>query len=93
MRAVISAAKKVAGSTIPGLLLGETGTGKEVLSRFIHEAGPRSKRPMICVNCGSIPAQLVESTLFGHERGAFTHAVQQQKGERSASICSTDSTR
>jgi DNA-binding NtrC family response regulator len=80
MRAVIAAAKKVSGSTIPVLLLGETGTGKEVLSRFIHDSGPRSKKPMICVNCGSIPGQLVESALFGHERGAFTHAVQQQKG-------------
>jgi len=80
MRAVVETAKRVARSSIPVLLSGETGTGKEVLSRFIHETGPRGRKPMICVNCGSIPAQLVESTLFGHERGAFTHAVQQQKG-------------
>ena len=56
MRAVIEAARKVARSMIPVLVLGETGTGKEVLSRFIHEVGPRRKGPMICVNCGSIPA-------------------------------------
>jgi transcriptional regulator with PAS, ATPase and Fis domain len=62
------------------ILHGETGTGKEVLARLIHESGPRRERRLVRVNCGAIPAQLVESTLFGHEKGAFTGAVQQQKG-------------
>jgi transcriptional regulator with PAS, ATPase and Fis domain len=62
------------------LLHGETGTGKEVVARAIHEQSERRARPMICVNCGAIPLQLLESTLFGHERGAFTGASQQQKG-------------
>src|SRR5262249_54417902 len=61
-------------------LHGETGTGKEEISRLIHEGGPRRDKPMIRVNCGAIPAALVESELFGHERGAFTGAVQQKKG-------------
>ena len=80
LRAVVELARRAARAVVPVLLQGETGTGKEVLARLIHEAGPRAGRPMICVNCGAIPAQLVESTLFGHERGAFTGAVQQQKG-------------
>jgi DNA-binding NtrC family response regulator len=80
MRGVVETATRLSRSSIPVLLLGETGTGKEVLSRFIHDSGPRAQKPMVCVNCGSIPAQLVESTLFGHERGAFTNAVQQQRG-------------
>ncbi|MFS8069322.1 MAG: sigma 54-interacting transcriptional regulator [Byssovorax sp.] len=71
---------RIARSPIPVLLLGETGTGKEVVARAIHERSPRRARSMVCVNCGAIPAQLVESTLFGHERGAFTGASQQQRG-------------
>jgi DNA-binding NtrC family response regulator len=80
LKAVTELARRAARSVVPVLLQGETGTGKEVLARFIHDAGPRRDKPMICVNCGAIPAQLVESTLFGHERGAFTGAVQQQQG-------------
>jgi transcriptional regulator with GAF, ATPase, and Fis domain len=79
-RAVVELAQRTARSAVPVLLLGETGAGKEVLARLIHEAGPRREKPMICVNCGAIPSQLVESTLFGHERGAFTGAVQQHRG-------------
>ena len=80
LRAVIELARRAARAVVPVLLTGETGTGKEVLARLIHESGPRREAPMICVNCGALPAQLVESTLFGHERGAFTGAIQQQKG-------------
>jgi DNA-binding NtrC family response regulator len=80
MRAVVETAARLGRSAIPVLLLGETGTGKEVIARFIHESGSRSDKPMVCINCAAIPGQLVESMLFGHERGAFTGAVQQQKG-------------
>ncbi|WP_437752198.1 sigma 54-interacting transcriptional regulator [Sorangium sp. So ce1389] len=80
MLRVFEMIKRVSRSSIPVLLLGETGTGKEVVARAIHDRGPRSGRPMVCVNCGAIPQQLVESTLFGHERGAFTGAWQQQRG-------------
>lgn len=80
MRAVIETALRLARSQIPVLLHGETGTGKEVLARFLHSAGARRARPLICVNCGAIPQGLAESTLFGHERGSFSGASQQQKG-------------
>jgi transcriptional regulator with GAF, ATPase, and Fis domain len=65
---------------LPVVLHGETGTGKEVLARLLHESSPRRGQRMVRVNCGAIPKDLVEGTLFGHERGAFTGAVQQQKG-------------
>ncbi len=71
---------RVAQSIIPVLITGETGTGKEIVARSIHEGGKRAPKPLICVNCGSIPQQLVESTLFGHERGAFTGATQRATG-------------
>lgn len=80
MRAVLGLAERVAAATAPVILHGETGSGKEVLARYLHEHGPRRDRPMVCVNCAAIPAQLVESTLFGHEKGAFTGAGQRQKG-------------
>ncbi len=80
IRQVFAAVSRLARSAIPVLLQGETGTGKEVVAHAIHDGGPRRSRPMVCVNCGAIPQQLVESTLFGHERGAFTGASQQQKG-------------
>jgi DNA-binding NtrC family response regulator len=80
MRALADTAMRVARSSIPVLLQGETGAGKEVLARLIHRSGPRKAEPLVCVNCGAIPSQLVESTLFGHEKGSFTGALQQQKG-------------
>ncbi|UQA57519.1 sigma 54-interacting transcriptional regulator [Polyangium aurulentum] len=80
MRELLATIERVAASRIPIVLHGETGTGKEVLARLIHDRGPRKARRMVRVNCGAIPKELVESTLFGHERGAFTGALQQQKG-------------
>ncbi|WP_438007394.1 sigma-54 dependent transcriptional regulator [Sorangium sp. So ce321] len=71
---------KLARSHLPVLLLGETGTGKEVVARELHQRSARRARPMVSINCAAIPQQLVESALFGHERGAFTGASQQQKG-------------
>ncbi|MDC0749245.1 sigma 54-interacting transcriptional regulator [Polyangium mundeleinium] len=80
MREVLSTVERVAGARVPVILHGETGTGKEVLARALHERGPRRNKRMVRVNCGAIPKELVESTLFGHERGAFTGAAAQQKG-------------
>ncbi len=80
MREVLDVVLRVASSRLPVILLGETGSGKEVIARLIHEQGPRKAKRMVRVNCGAIPKDLVESTLFGHERGAFTGALQLQKG-------------
>jgi len=71
---------QVAPTTIPVLILGESGSGKELVARAIHENSPRKKRPMITVNCGAIPEGILESELFGHQRGAFTGAVESRKG-------------
>ena len=80
MRDLFETAERIASSSIPILILGETGCGKEVVARHIHASGKRRDRPLVCVNCGGIPSQLVESTLFGHERGAFTGAERRAKG-------------
>ncbi len=80
MQDVFATVDKVAQAVVPVLVLGETGTGKEVIARRIHERGPRASQPIVCLNCGGMSPQLVESTLFGYERGAFTGAVQQSKG-------------
>ncbi|HEY4057680.1 MAG TPA: sigma 54-interacting transcriptional regulator [Kofleriaceae bacterium] len=80
MKAVMATVRKVAKSAIGVLITGETGTGKEVISRAIHDQGPRKKHPMRSINCAAIPATLIESLLFGHEHGAFTGADKQAKG-------------
>ncbi|WP_394825869.1 sigma 54-interacting transcriptional regulator [Pendulispora albinea] len=80
MTTLLRMARQVAHGRISVLLRGETGTGKEVLARYIHDHGTARDEPMICINCGAIPKELVESTFFGHERGAFTGAHQGRPG-------------
>ncbi|AVS88275.1 sigma-54-dependent Fis family transcriptional regulator [Paracidovorax avenae] len=71
---VIDRVSRVLGSDVPMLILGETGTGKELLARAIHQDGPRARGPFVAVNCASIPETLIEAELFGYEEGAFTGA-------------------
>ena len=80
MKNLIETAFKVAQKSVNVLIEGETGSGKEVLSRFIHSASPRNHEPFIGINCGAISESLLESELFGHEKGAFTGATQMRKG-------------
>jgi len=80
IRDVISLIRQVAEHDSTVLILGESGTGKEVAARAVHDLSPRRQRPFVAVNCGAIPAELLESELFGHEKGAFTGAVATRKG-------------
>ena len=80
-RAALAIAAKAARARVPVLLEGESGVGKEVVAEAIHAASPRGKREMVTVNCGAIPANLVESELFGHEKGAFTGAFDKKIGK------------
>ena len=81
MRQVVRLAERAASSDIPVLILGESGVGKEVVARCIQGASDRAGKPFVTVNCGAIPENLVESILFGHEKGAFTGAVQACPGK------------
>ena len=78
---VIKKATQVAATETTALLLGESGTGKEVVARFIHRASPRKDGPFVAINCAALPEQLLESELFGYERGAFTGAQQPKPGQ------------
>jgi sigma-54 dependent transcriptional regulator, flagellar regulatory protein len=80
IRNVARLIRQVAAHASSVLILGESGTGKELVARAIHEASPRRARPFVAINCGAIPAELLESELFGHEKGAFTGAVSSRKG-------------
>ena len=81
MAGVMRTAQKAAASTIPVLIEGESGVGKELFARAIHGSGERKSKPFVAVNCGAIPDNLVESILFGHEKGAFTGATERHTGK------------
>ncbi|KPK33826.1 MAG: Fis family transcriptional regulator [Nitrospira bacterium SG8_35_1] len=81
MKNILQLAGSVAASDITVLLLGESGTGKELLARYVHKASRRCKKPLIAVNCAAIPDNLLESELFGYEKGAFTGAVEKKIGK------------
>jgi len=80
LRRVLDQIKQVSVTDATVLLLGETGTGKELFASRIHELGPRQQRPMVRVNCAAIPTTLIESELFGREKGAYTGALARQIG-------------
>jgi DNA-binding NtrC family response regulator len=81
MRPALKNAEKAAASAIPVSIEGESGVGKEIIARAIHGSGERRSKPFVAVNCGAIPDNLVESILFGHEKGAFTGATEQHAGK------------
>jgi DNA-binding NtrC family response regulator len=80
MREIFASLERVAPSDLTCMVTGETGTGKEMIARGIHNASPRKQKPFIVLDCGAIPRDLIESTLFGHEKGSFTGAVGQHRG-------------
>jgi hydrogenase-4 transcriptional activator len=80
LKTVMDRVALIARSDVPVLIFGETGTGKELISRMIHQKSDRSEGPFIRVNCGAIPSELIDAQLFGHEKGAFTGAVESRQG-------------
>jgi DNA-binding NtrC family response regulator len=80
MTRLYALARRAASARLPALILGETGTGKELVAHVLHSAGPRADGPFVALNCGALPATLAESVLFGHERGAFTGADRTTQG-------------
>lgn len=80
MQSLLEDARLVAGTETSVLIHGESGSGKEVLARVLHDASPRRDHPFVAINCGAMPEQLLESELFGHEKGAFTDAHQARQG-------------
>ena len=89
MLALFRAIRKAAGVDAPVLITGESGTGKELAARAIHERSPRAKGPFIAVNCGALPPNLIQSELFGHEKGSFTGAHQRKIGRVEAAAGGT----
>ena len=80
MKGLLGSLARVAASDLPVLVEGETGTGKELVARGVHQQSPRAQQPFVAVNCGAFPESLVESELFGHEKGAFTGAIARRAG-------------
>jgi transcriptional regulator with PAS, ATPase and Fis domain len=81
MKQLVARAKRLAAREVPVLIQGESGTGKELFARAIHQSSARAAKPFLAVNCGAIPNELVDSTLFGHEKGSFTGANQARVGQ------------
>jgi DNA-binding NtrC family response regulator len=89
IRRVFGVLERIAPTPLSVLILGETGTGKELVAKAIHDASPRARQPFVVVDCGSIPPTLAESILFGHEKGAFTGADMRRKGALAEADCGT----
>ena len=81
MKKLLEFAKNVSYSKSTVLIMGETGTGKELFARYIHQCSPRSEKPFMAVNCAALPEGLLESELFGHEKGSFTGATDNKEGK------------